>query len=124
MPNTAPPERREHPRHPVRADAHVVHASRRWKVELLNMSFDGAGLTVQDKLPLDEGAEIGLTIELEDIDTPDVTDVLAYQPRKLLRLRGTLVHNRETAAGISAGVEYRPISEVDQVLLTLLLSRP
>lgn len=124
MPAMAPPERREQVRHPVRAEARVAHASRCCKVELLDMSFNGASLSLQDTLPMDEGDEITLTIELEDFDAPTVPEVLAHQPRKLVRLRGTLVHFRKTDSGLLAGVEYRPLSEVDQVLLTLLLARP
>ncbi len=124
MPAMAPPERREHARHPVRAEARILRGGQYWTVELSDMSLQGAGLIPREELPLNEGDEISLTIELEDVDEPDVTDVLNQQPRKLLRLRGTLVHHRETTMGVSVGVEYRPISEVDQVLLTLLLTRP
>lgn len=125
MPAMAPPERREHSRHPIRAEARISRAGQCWTVDLADMSLQGAGLILREDLPLDEGDEISLTIELEDVDEPDVTDVLNHQPRKLLRLRGTLVYCRETATDESSiGVEYRPISEVDQVLLTLLLTRP
>jgi len=124
MPAMAPPERREHTRHPVRAIARVAQDNRCCSVEVVDMSFNGARLNLQETLFLDEGDEVTLTIELEDFDTPDVSDVLAYQSRKLVRLRGTLVHCQETDSGLSAGVEYRPLSEVDQVLLTLLLARP
>ncbi len=124
MPALAPPERREHTRYPVRAEARILRPGQCWQVTLADMSLNGARLLLQETLPLEEGDEISLTIELEDVDTPDVADVLARQPRKLLRLRGTLVHCWETTAGASIGVEYRPISTVDQVLLALLLARP
>lgn len=120
MPVMAPPDRREHTRHPIHAHAQVLHDSRGWDVRLLDMSFHGARLAIDSEHPMQEGDEVKLTVELEDVSSPDVTDLLNRQPRKCLRLRGTMVY-RDTEC---AGVEYRPLSEVDQVLLALLLCRP
>lgn len=125
MASSAHPERREHPRHPVRAYAHVLQAQERCPVELVDMSFNGARLLSKHLDELSErtlniGDEISLIVELEDIQIPNISDVLLHQARKILRLRGTLVYLKEHIIG----VEYRPLSEVDQVLLTLLLSRP
>jgi|GEM_PF-545687 len=121
----APQDRREHPRHPVRAHAHMMRAQEHCPVELLDMSFNGARLSSGNLGELNEraleaGDEISLTIELEDIKAPNMDHVLEHQARKMLRLRGTLVYRNEQIIG----VEYRPLSEVDQVLLTLLLARP
>lgn len=125
MPSTANHDRREHPRHPVRANAHMMRARENCAVELLDMSFNGARLTSKNLEHLNQGAinagdAVSLTVELEDIQAPNINEVLAYQTRKILRLRGTLIYREEHIIG----VEYRPLSEVDQVLLTLLLSRP
>ncbi|WP_347330469.1 PilZ domain-containing protein [Marinimicrobium locisalis] len=120
MPAMAPPDRREHSRYPVHARAQVLHDSRGWDVRLLDMSFTGACLAMDNEHPLREGDEIKLTVELEEVSSPDVSELLDHQPRKCLRLRGTMVYRDADYAG----VEYCPLSEVDQVLLALLLSRP
>lgn len=120
MPVVAPPDRREHPRHPIHAHAQVLHESRGWEVRLTDMSFNGACLAIDSEHPMQEGDEINLTVELEEVASPDVSELLDRQPRKCLRLRGTMVYRDADCAG----VEYRPLSEVDQVLLALLLSRP
>lgn len=120
MPVMAPPDRREHSRHPILARAQVLHDSRGWDVRLLDMSFNGACLAMDNNHPLREGDEIKLTVELDEISSPDVSELLDQQPRKCLRLRGTMVYRDADYAG----VEYCPLSEVDQVLLALLLSRP
>jgi len=125
MPSMAYHDRREHPRHPVRAYAHMMRAQEHCPVELLDMSFNGARLSSKNLDILNEraigaGDEISLIVELEDIRAPNISEVLEYQTRKILRLRGTLIYRDENIIG----VEYRPLSEVDQVLLTLLLARP
>lgn len=125
MPPMAPQDRREHPRHPVRAFAHMLRAQEHCPVELVDMSFNGARLSSRNldamsERSIDAGDEINLVVELEDIQAPNISEVLEYQTRKILRLRGTLIHRN----GHIIGVEYRPLSEVDQVLLTLLLARP
>lgn len=125
MPTPAGYDRREHPRHPVRAYAQVMNGHQGCPVKLVDMSFNGARLTFESgdalvRAPLNEGDEISLIVELEDIQAPDISDLLAYQARKILRLRGTLIYRQADAIG----VEYRPLSEVDQVLLTLLLAQP
>lgn len=120
MPVMAPPDRREQDRHPIHARAQVLHDSRGWDVRLLDMSFNGACLAMDNDHPLREGDEIKLTVELDEISSPDVSELLDRQPRKCLRLRGTMVYRDADYAG----VEYCPLSEVDQVLLALLLSRP
>lgn len=124
MPVMDPPERREHSRYPVRAEAKIAHASQCYGVELRDMSMNGASLCFAGELPMNEGDDITLSIELEDFQAPGATRMLANQPRKVVRLRGTLMHCESASQGALAGVEYWPISEVDQVLLTLLLARP
>lgn len=113
-------ERRESPRHPVRAYAFMMHATNNWHVHLIDMSSTGARLAVLEEHRLQPGDDVNLTIELEDIRDPDIKPLIDEQAHKVLRLRGTLVHLREHMLG----VEYRPISEVDQVLLSLLLAQP
>ncbi|MDQ2075985.1 PilZ domain-containing protein [Marinimicrobium sp. ABcell2] len=113
-------ERRESPRHPVRAHAYLEGAANSLPVHLLDMSATGARLAVLEEHSLQPGDDVNLSIELEDIRTPNIKPLIDEQAHKILRLRGTLVHLREHMLG----VEYRPLSGVDQVLLALLLAQP
>jgi hypothetical protein len=118
--STQQSERRESPRHPVRAHAYLEGPASSWSVHLLDMSATGARLAILDDHDLRPGDDVNLSIELEDVRTPDIQSVIDDQAHKLLRLKGTLVHLRDHMLG----VEYRPISGVDQVLLALLLAKP
>lgn len=121
MPPVAEYDRREQPRHPVRAHARMRHEQRGWDVHLMDMSFNGARLAMGAAYhSLSKGDEVSLTVELGEVRTPDISELIGDQPRQVLRLRGTLMYSKDQ----TVGVEYRPISEVDQFLLTLLLARP
>lgn len=111
--------RRETPRHPVQAYASLMHESDQWNVHLLDMSASGVRFTLLEDYDLNPGDRINLTIELEDVQSPDLNPVLDECASKLMRLRGTIVHCHEHMLG----VEYQPIGEVDRILVTMLLSR-
>lgn len=113
-------ERRETPRHPVRAHAYMTNTEHSWHVHLLDMSASGARLAVLDEHRLKPGDSVNLMIELEEVRDPDIQSLIDDQAHKILRLRGNLVHLCEHMLG----VEYRPLSEVDQVLLAMLLAQP
>ncbi|WP_341939377.1 PilZ domain-containing protein [Marinimicrobium sp. C2-29] len=121
MPSTAAPDRREHPRHFVRARARLADKRRGWDVRLLDMSHNGACLAIEaSHHNLSEGDEVRLTVELDDVPLRDAIPATCTPGSETLHLRGTLVYaTRERLA-----VEYYPLSAVDQALLTLLLSRP
>lgn len=111
--------RRDTPRHPVRAYASLTHESGHWNGHLLDISASGARFALLENYDLNPGDRINLTIELEDIKSPDLDQVLDQSAHKLIRLRGTVIHHREHMLG----VEYQPLSEVDRILMTMLLSR-
>lgn len=111
--------RRDSPRHPVRAYAALVHESGYWNVHLLDMSASGARFALLEEHELSPGDRITLTIELEDVRSPELGSVIDESAHKLMRLRGTVVHRREHMLG----VEYQPVSEVDRILMAMLLSR-
>lgn len=111
--------RRETPRHPVRAYASLMHESEHWNVHLLDMSASGARFALLEEYDFSPGDRVSLTIELEDVRAPDLDLVIDESAHKMMRLRGTIVHCHEHMLG----VEYQPISEVDRILMTMLLSR-
>lgn len=120
MPVQAPPDRRQNRRHPVSAFAHVQHGEHHCTLSVRDLSLQGACLELEQPLAAQEGDDLTLTIELEEVRSPHLRELLEQQPRKILRLKGTLVYRNVDCAGI----EYRPVSEIDQVLLTLLLAGP
>lgn len=119
MTSTPKENRRDTPRHPVRAYASLMHESRHWNVHLLDMSASGARLALLEDYDLKPGDRINLTIELEDIRSPDLEPVIDENAHKIMRLRATVVHRREHMLGI----EYQPVSEVDRILIAMLLSQ-
>lgn len=111
--------RRETPRHPVRAYASLIHETDHWNVHLLDMSASGARFALLEEYDLNPGDRISLTIELDDVRSPDMEGLIDESAHKLMRLRGTVVHCNQHMLG----VEYQPVSEVDRILMTMLLSR-
>jgi hypothetical protein len=120
MSASAHTERREHPRQQVQGYAHLVHSRKSRDAQLLDISVSGARLSLPEDDLLQTGDDILLTVDLIDIHVQKVSACVDLTPYEILCLRGTLVHLCDHLAG----VECYPASEVDEVLLALLLAQP
>lgn len=106
------PDRRIHPRFPIRAYSQLAYSTHEWEVHILDISLSGARVALLGDHLLQPGDDIKLTIESDDVGLTEAT-------KKSLQLRGNIVYIREHILGI----EYQAATELDQQLLVMLLAR-
>lgn len=107
---SAPDERRQHPRHLLRAYAQMQYSSKTWEAHVLDISSSGTRLAILSEHLLRKGDALRVQILLDDLEGLD-------NPKKNLQLHGRLAHVREHILGFA----FQPDTPADKKLLDDLL---